>query len=125
MTVTRHKLTVGELNTILLRQAICACGCGELIAGRPIQREHLVQLAMGGADTIDNIAMWLEEHSKRKSFGSKATSAGSDAHARAKHRRLTGKNKPKVKRDWPSRPLQSRGFEKRRPTPERMNRNGE
>ena len=127
MTPRRHKLSLREENIILLRQAVCFCGCGEMIAGRPVQREHLVQLAMGGSDTVDNIAIWIEEHSKRKSFGSKATSAGSDAHARAKSRRLTKKQEEfrarlLAKQEGPPKPAPARRkkpWPKARPIPSR------
>ncbi len=45
---------------------------------------------------------------KVKTFGTKATTAGSDVHAIAKVKRLTGET-PKRK----SRPLQSRGFQRK------------
>lgn len=45
---------------------------------------------------------------RRKTDGTKATSAGSDKHMAAKGRRLRGENKAKPKRNWPSGKIQSR-----------------
>lgn len=63
-------------------------------------------------------ALTTKAHDKRTNGpgGEKRiTTYGSDAHARAKIRKLTGANKPKVKAKIPSRPFpKGRGFPKRK-----------
>ena len=125
----RRRWSIDDKMLVQERQGYLCALCGLDFSGFPIEYDHALALSLGGTDTLDNLrAVHAKCHDKKTNGpgGEKrVTSAGSDAHARAKHRRLTGKNKPKVKRDWPSRPLESRGFEKRRPIPERINRNGE
>lgn len=91
-----------------------------------LEREHLTQMALGGADTPANCAYSLKAAHAIVTNGTKATSYGSDAHARAKIRALTGvtgANKTKRKwasrpmesgkTNWPKRKMQSRGFQRR------------
>lgn len=79
-----------------------------------IRREHVDQIAFSEDDTIANQQLWhLHPCAHEKTYGTKATTAGSDAHARAKTRRMTGQTKPKPKRKWPSRPMQSRPFKRK------------
>jgi hypothetical protein len=59
---------------------------------------------------IDPIS--AEAH-KRHTNGTAATSLGSVKHGAAKIKRILGETKPKPKRNWPSRKLESRQFEKR------------
>lgn len=101
------------VDILLLQGAIIICPqCKQPITdARNIMREHVQQLGPDGEwgeDTVENCQYWHKTPcSHEKTYGTKATSAGSDAHVRAKHRRLTGKNKPKFKRKIPSRPLQT------------------
>lgn len=68
-----------------------------LATGEVTEVDHAWQIATGGADTDDNLRHMSREDHKAKS--------ADDAAVRAKDRRLTGKNKPKRKYNWPSRPL--------------------
>ena len=78
-----------------------------------LEREHVIPLALGGSDGPENAAYSLSEAHARQTNGSKATSYGSDKHAIAKVRRLTGQNKDKAKRVWAARKLSSKPFPKR------------
>ena len=70
---------------------LCACGCGtELPPGRPVIREHLHALELGGPDTPENIRLYYRTCADRKTNGTGATSYGSDKHAIAKCKRLAG-----------------------------------
>ena len=76
--------------------------------GQKIEREHVHETALGGADEPEN---WRYSHAEchaEVTNGSKATTAGSSKHRIAKTRRLRGANKPKIKRKIPN-----RGFDKR------------
>jgi len=76
--------------------------------GVVVEFDHAYALALGGADEADNIRPMSPEAHNIKTNGTKATSYGSDKHAIAKVRRLSGRNKAKRKR-----PIPSRGFDKR------------
>lgn len=117
--MARKRLSEREVIDVLVAQDVaiwCPCPrCQEeidgprLIAcGAQAIREHLHQLATGGADKPENWQYWHIACSKRKTSGTKATSAGSDAHARAKIRRLKGEANKRPKRKWPSRPFPKR-----------------
>lgn len=69
--------------------------------------EHENQLSISKDNSLSNKTLRCKECAHRKTNGTKATSYGSDAHARAKIRHLRGENKPKPKRKWASRPMQS------------------
>ena len=112
--MTRRATTVANMREMLLMQAwesghniICP------LCGLPIQpgvktiREHMHALGLGGADNPDNWRLVHKPCARRKTIGTKATTAGSDANLMAKHRHLTGQNKPR-----PKRPIKSRGFDK-------------
>lgn len=71
------------------------------------QREHLHSMALGGSDTPANCRYSHAECHSIITNGTKATSYGSDAHARKKLRRILGENKPKPKRQ-----ILSPGFRK-------------
>ena len=64
------------------------------------------------ANALDHIIARNKTGHRTKTSGGKATSLGSDIHAIAKIKRLTGETKKgkKAKTKWPSRPIQSRGF---------------
>lgn len=70
--------------------------------------EHENQLSISKDNSIKNKSLRCKECAHKKTNGTKATSYGSDAHARAKLRHIRGELKPKLKRKIPSRPMQSR-----------------
>lgn len=120
--MARRALSQQNFVKMLLAQgATIPCGkCGRPIENpKNIMREHLNPLAMSNDDSVENQQLWHKNPcSYEKTNGTKATSYGSDKHAIAKAKRLTGETKGPPKRQWPSRPIQSRGFEKRKePTP--------
>lgn len=101
----RRSITAAQMRDILIAQAAAAghpipCPlCPEpILPGQRTVREHLHAIGLGGADAPENERLVHFECADRKTRGTKATSAGSDVHAMAKHRRLTGKNKPRPKR---------------------------
>lgn len=110
----RKTITPQQMRQMLLAQAedlgepiLCALCLLPILCHHKTIREHMHALGLGGADTPDNWRLVHKECADRKTNGTKATSAGSDTQLMAKHRRLTGKNKPK-----PKRKVQSRGFDK-------------
>lgn len=86
--------------------------------------EHENQLSISKSNALKNKTLRCKDCAHKKTNGTKATTYGSDAHARAKVRRLRGENKPKMKRptssqklkgrsNWPKRgtqKIQSRGW---------------
>ena len=98
-------LTQAALNGHPIPCALCS---HKILPGDKTIREHMHALGLGGFDVPDNWRLVHKPCARRKTIGTKATSAGSDTQLMAKHRRLTGKNKPKRKRE-----IQSRGFDKR------------
>lgn len=88
--------------------------------------EHESQLSISGDNSLANKTLRCKACARKKTNGTKATSYGSDAHARGKIRRIRGENKPKMKRpipsrpmgvgktQWPTRKIESRGFQKRK-----------
>ena len=126
----RRALTTLDKLKIMVKQAICP-DCGEKLGALDnCEFDHLHQLAMGGADTLDNL--------RAKHVDCHARKTAKDAASRAKVRRITGQTKGRDKSDrfaplptgadvyepedhvsrapkkqWPNRKLQSRGFERR------------
>ena len=112
--MTRRATTVANMREMLLTQAydlglpiLCPLCDMSILPGDKTIREHMHALGLGGLDTPDNWRLVHKPCARRKTIGTKATSAGSDTQLMAKHRRLTGKNKPKRTRE-----IQSRGFDK-------------
>lgn len=126
MTIRRALTTLDKLK-IMVRQAVCP-DCGEKLGALDnCEFDHLHQLAMGGADTLDNL--------RAKHVDCHARKTAKDAASRAKVRRITGQTKGRDKSDrfaplptgadvyepedhvsrapkkqWPNRKLKSRGF---------------
>ena len=81
-----------------------------------IEREHLHEYELGGADAPYNCRYSCKECHARITNGTKATSVGSSKHKMAKVRRIRGETKGRPKRDWPKGPkMKSRPFRKRKP----------
>lgn len=76
---------------------------GKLIWVRNPEREHIHEIALGGADAPFNCRFSCDGCHKIQTNGTKATSVGSSKQRIAKVRRLSGQNKPKMKRAWPKR----------------------
>ncbi len=122
----RRVLTRVEVIELSVRQAgRCGCGCGaKLDALREgVIDEHRVALALGGTNDLSNRELWRRPCSAAKT-------AGKDAPAIAKAKRLAGETCTGPTREIPThvnawgpkgvRKLQSRGFQKRpssSPTP--------
>lgn len=112
----RRTITAAMAARILIAQAaeagkpiVCALCPDPILPGQKVQREHLHALALGGEDDESNIRFAHHECSMRKTNGRGATTLGSDRHAIAKQRRLTGKNKPR-----PKAKIRNAGFDRRR-----------
>lgn len=114
------------------------CTCGEPIdPGQPIDWDHYTPLALSGDHHYTNLRPLHRDCHRKKTSGTKATSAGSDIHKIAKVKRIAkgkmavvkplacdcgvspnGKcvcaSGPRTKRKWPKgRKMQSRPFPKR------------
>lgn len=65
VTKPRRKFGPRVLAAIIERQhGICACGCGEPLGDDPraFEFDHEIELAIGGADTEDNLRAVLKRH---------------------------------------------------------------
>jgi len=105
----RGAITLGMKLEALFIWGRVICGrCGQVIETQAdCQWDHVHQLALDGAHAASNLSA--------KHISCHAEKTAEDAYARAKVRRLTGANRPKRKKTWPSRPIKSRGFEKPNP----------
>ncbi len=111
----RKTITVAIMRESLLMQAyetdrpiLCPLCYAPILPGGPTILEHLHAIGLGGPDTPENRRLVHKHCADRKTFGTKATTAGSDIHLIAKGRRLrgeTGQGRPKRK-------IQGRGFDK-------------
>ncbi len=113
--MTRRATTAANMREMLISQCYeagspipCAICTASILPGTRTIREHMHALGLDGPDTPENWRLVHKYCADRKTNGTKATTAGSDKNLMAKHRRLTGQNKPKRKRKIPS-----RGFDKR------------
>jgi hypothetical protein len=88
---TRARFSKTALLGVLVRQAICP-RCGERL-GRldALEWDHVVPIALGGADAPENLQAVHRDCHAEKTRGRAATTAGSDIHAIAKVKRLTRK----------------------------------
>lgn len=90
--MSRKTFSEGKVLAILISQgAIIPCGkCRKAMTDpKNIMREHLHQIAGGGEDEVSNCQYWHKKPcSHEKTYGTKATTAGSDVHARTKSRRI-------------------------------------
>lgn len=116
--MTRRRLVLTDRLRVLVRQATCPrCG-GKLGALEGLEWDHIVPLALGGADEPDNFQAIHKDCHAAKTRGRPATTAGSDIHAIAKAKRILKKQaefrrrllardegeKPEQSR-WPKRPM--------------------
>lgn len=117
----RRRLSLSDKLEILARQALCPICGGPLGDLSNVDWDHEQALARGGTDTNGNLrAIHRDPCHKVKTFGTKATTRGSDVFEVAKTRRLERKNSdflklvssddapPKPKSKWPSRPFPKR-----------------
>ncbi len=113
--MTRRATTVANMREMLLTQAmdagrsiICPLCDVSILPGDKTIREHMHAIGLGGPDTPDNWRLVHKPCARRKTIGTKATTAGSDIQLIAKGKRLrgeTGQGRPK-------RQIKSRGFDK-------------
>jgi hypothetical protein len=113
----RRKLTDKEKAAILARQGGKCPGlpnrgieCGVPITAKTCVFDHIDQRVFTGSDEPDTFQALCTQGGRTscnsiKTYGSPATSAGSDANKRAKVRRAQGLNKPRRKQKIPSRPF--------------------
>ncbi len=78
------------------------------IAEDKIEREHYIELSLGGEDEPRNCVYSHATCHNRITNGTKATTAGSSKHKIAKVNRITGKTKNKPKAKIKSRPFPKR-----------------
>lgn len=101
----RASLTPKERYEMMRAQEDKCALCGALLAIHGCIAEHWVTVESGNDQKPDCLLCIPCAH--RKTYGTKATSYGSDAHARAKIKRLRGETK-----QGPKKKIQSRGFDK-------------
>ncbi len=99
-----------DLQALCERQGWKCAKCPSPInAGTIFHIDHVTALALGGEDTTENKQLLCVPCHKTKTFGTKATTLGSDIHAIAKSKRLArGKRVAKhpmksAPRKWPKR----------------------
>ena len=117
----RRKFGLRAYLEVMVRQARCPL-CGERLGSLDgLHWDHVIPIALGGADDPDNLQAVHRECHDRKTRGLPATTAGSDIHAIAKVRRLRADppggeefrrkllhrepatDAPKRKKPWPKR----------------------
>jgi len=102
-----------RLDVVIRQEGKCACGCGQKLGTLDeTEFDHVPALAFRDFDEMTGefdppandptriFAKRAECH-RKKTSGTKATSAGSDIHMLAKIDRITGRTKGNPKREWP------------------------
>lgn len=85
----RRRLSVTDKLLIMVRQSICPL-CGDRLGSLSnVDFDHEQALALGGADTNENIRAVHRQCHRVKTSGTKATTAGSDVQVIAKGKRLS------------------------------------
>lgn len=92
----RRKPTLAEQVLILARQAKCALSGEPLVDYANIQWDHFQERALGGKDTDENWQAVLKAAHDKKTFGTKATSAGSSIHKVSHTKQIIAKGKDHV-----------------------------
>lgn len=121
----RKAIPVSVKRAVVARQGgLCVCGCGQPVSWKPKSSTHFdhepaLRLRNINADGTDydppqhdarHIDVRCPESHHAKTHGTGSTVAGTDTGKIKKERKRA---KPKREYRWPSRDLQSRGFDKR------------
>ena len=123
-TVKRRSLSLKDKLEVMVKQAICPA-CGERLGDLDgLDWDHIHPLALGGSDNDNgNFQVLHRSCHRKKTSGTKATSAGSDIHEIAKTKRLDKKNAEFMRlissrecgeKRIPKGKIKSRGFQKRK-----------
>lgn len=129
----RRRWSVTDKLAVMTRQATCPLCRKKLGPLADVDFDHVLALSLGGSDTLDNLRAVHRACHALKTFGAggekRVTTAGSDAHVRAKVRRIAADPSggdafaqeqfrrkvlapdampAKAKRKWPSRPFGNR-----------------
>ena len=113
----RKPLNRVQFATLILRQeGRCGCSCGKKLQADRIIDEHVIALDFLGSNDLSNRSLWDRDCSKAKTAKDLAAAAkgkrlrmekGQQARRKANGPQI--KSRPTV---WPTRKLQSRGFQK-------------
>jgi 5-methylcytosine-specific restriction protein A len=102
--VKRRRLTPTQKAGIIARQVnCCGCGCGGDLEGQAVEFDHMLPLALGGADTPENMQALLPDHHRIKTRDDVRRIRKAD---RQRRYHETGKS-----HQHRTRPIQSRGFD--------------
>ncbi len=113
--MTRRATTVANMREMLIQQAfewgralVCPLCELDIMPGKETIREHMHALGLDGPDIPENWRLVHKLCARRKTIGTKATTAGSDIQLIAKGKRLRGETgQGRLKRE-----IKSRGFDK-------------
>ena len=109
--MTRRKLSPKQRALLFLSDyGRCQCCLRKIADGEKWHADHFNPNALSGDNSDGNFQVLCIPCHRRKTFGTKATTAGSDIHAIAKVKRLIKGKTPK--RNIPSKPFDKR-FTKR------------
>ena len=97
MTSLRRTTSKRDLAVLFLKQD-GKCKCGVKLEAGNYNIDHNIALVFGGTDTLGNKVLLCIPCHRIKTFGSLATSAGSDLHMAAKVRRLNKKKSERKKK---------------------------
>lgn len=118
----RRRLSVTDKLAVMVRQSVCPL-CGERLGALDdVDFDHFQALALGGADTTENLRAVHRQCHRTKTSGTKATTAGSDVQMIAKGKRLAREaeefrrrilakgsgSEPEKRSKWPRRTMRGR-----------------
>lgn len=89
--VKRRKPKLTEQIQILVRQATCALSGEPLVNIKNVEWDHILEVGLGGANTVENWQAVLKNPHRKKTSGTKATSVGSSTHKVAHVKQLIAK----------------------------------
>jgi hypothetical protein len=115
--MTRKTFSERMVLTVLLKQGaeiLCPRCEKPIMLGHKIDREHFHELALGGADDVENCFYSHAECHAIATNGTKATSAGSSKHRIAKSKRMIkARTEPAEPTAWAKKYAWQKGLKER------------